>query len=143
MDLFYQTCRERGLKITPQREQIYKEICRSAKHPTADQVYRAVRRRISSITLDTVNRTLHLFVRAGLATSVESYGSARRYDPNVQPHHHLHCTECGKITDFEYPPFDRITAPAQVAGDFEVSRTRVVVSGICANCKKKQKRKVR
>ncbi len=133
-DLFCRTCRESGLRVTPQREAIYSELCRSGKHPTAEQLHTRIRRRFANISLDTVNRTLLTFAEIGLAEVVEGYGSPRRYDPDLESHHHAHCIKCGAIIDFRNVEFDRIKAPAKVRREFKVISKKVVFTGICARC---------
>ena len=127
-------CRRHGLRVTPQREAIYKELYGSRRHPTAEQMHARIQRRYSSISLDTVNRTLLTFAKIGLVDIVEGYGSPRRYDPNRGSHHHAHCIKCGAILDFESPELDKLKVPAAVRREFKVLNRRVVFSGLCAKC---------
>ncbi len=136
-ELFRQTCRANGLRVTPQREVIYAELCRSGKHPTAEQLCARIRRRFPNLSLDTVNRTLQTFAEIGLAEVVEGHGSPRRYDPNLETHHHAHCLKCGTIVDFRNAEFDQIKAPAKVRREFKVISKKVVFTGICAKCSRR------
>ena len=140
-DLFQTYCREHGLRVTPQRIAIYKALCDSGDHPNAEQVHSRVKRRFPTISLNTVNETLLTLSRIGLVDVVEGFGGPRRYDPDVATHHHVHCTNCGKILDFVNESFNHIKPPPQIARGFEITCARVVISGICPDCRKKKESK--
>jgi len=133
---FKTLCREKGLKVTPQRIAIYEEICGSDNHPTAEQVYAGVKRRFSTISLNTVNQTLLTFSQVGLVEVVEGFGSPRRYDPNLKTHHHVHCVKCGSILDVSNPQYDKLQAPQSIKREYDIITLKVILSGICSNCRK-------
>ena len=136
-EYFYSTCKEHGLKITPQREAIYLEIADSRTHPTADQLYNVIAKKFPNISYDTVNRTLNTLARIGLIDIIEGYGNPRRYDSNSKSHHHLHCVRCGKVIDFYNSEFDKLDIPKDIPKTFEIISKRVILGGICSDCKKK------
>lgn len=138
---FIARCRENGLKITPQRLAIYKELFNSKEHPSADMVYRKIVAEHPTISFDTVNRTLHTFADIGVIDSVESHSGVRRYDSDVLPHHHLHCVKCGTIFDFCDPRLDVIEVDEEITRHFSVLGKRVVISGICDSCSKEEPEK--
>lgn len=129
-------CRVGALRITPQRVAIYEELCRCREHPSAEQLHARVKIRLPNISLDTVNRTLRTFARIGLAEIVEGRGNARRYDPNLNPHHHIHCVKCGTVVDFYNAPFDNLKIPSDITRKFKITGKRVVLMGICARCRR-------
>ena len=136
LGFFRAHCRERGLRVTPQRIAVYEELCRNGSHPTAEQIYSKVRQSMPTISLNTVNETLLTFAQIGLVEVIEGFGSSRRYDPNLAAHHHIHCAECGAILDFTSESLNHIKPPAEITREFEIIRTRVVITGICAKCRK-------
>lgn len=136
---FIETCRRHQLKITPQRVAIYRELLQSAMHPSADALYQIVRKEFSNISFDTVNRTLLTFANIGVANVVEIFGGAKRFDPNTMDHHHLHCIQCGKITDFHHRHFDDLDNPEDVPGNFRILDKRIVLKGICNECSNKSR----
>lgn len=135
IDKFKDKCKHHKLKVTPQRIAIFRAIIQSSKHPTADEIFQTVREEFPNISYDTVNRTLLTFTQIGIADIVESYGGARRFDSNLEIHHHLHCIQCGKIIDFMDDDFDQIKIPQHVIEQFTVVTKRVVLGGICMACK--------
>ena len=82
LDVFIQKCRENGLKITPQRCAIYKEIYGADNHPSAEEVYQSIHVEHPNISYDTVNRTLLTFADVGLVDIVKGQKGPRRFDPN-------------------------------------------------------------
>ena len=140
-DCFRDACRRHGLKVTRQRELIYRVMRRANNHPTAEQVYDQVHKIQPSLTLDTVHRTLSSFARAGLVRIVEGFAHARRYDPVTTPHHHLHCLLCDLIVDFEEASFDRLETRARLPRGFEVLYSRVVMAGVCPECRRESDEK--
>ena len=131
---FLQICREHHLKVTPQRVAIYEELLNLDTHPTADAIYQIVKRQYPNISFDTVNRTLLTFARIGIVDTVEIFGGAKRFDPNVGNHHHVHCTQCGKILDFHSRAYDNLDVPEEIDERFQVVSKRVILKGICKEC---------
>ena len=85
-------------------------------------------------SFDTVNRTLSSFVDIGVLKIAESYNRQKRFDPNLDRHHHLSCIKCGKIVDFENKDFDRLKIPNTIKNKYRVLGKRVVIECICDRC---------
>ena len=131
---FMETCRRRGLKITPQRVAIYQALIQSDQHPSADTMFRTVQKEYPYISFDTVNRTLATFAEIGVVDVVEAFGGPKRFDPDVGDHHHLHCVACGRIIDFIHKDYNRLDVPPALSHKFKVISKRVVLKGLCENC---------
>jgi Fur family peroxide stress response transcriptional regulator len=123
-----------GLKITPQRTAIFEELLKAKDHPTADDIYKRIVKRIPNISFDTVNRTLSTFAEIGLTTVVEGYGQAKRYDPDLGAHHHFRCVRCACIVDFQNKAYDDLAVPAEIGERFTVTGKKVVLEGLCGRC---------
>jgi Fur family peroxide stress response transcriptional regulator len=132
---FERACREHSLSITPQRVAIYKELISSEEHPSAVTIFNKVREYFANISLDTVNRTLLTFQKIGLAKVVESSGDPKRFDPNLEPHHHFRCIRCGKIVDFKSKSYDGLEIPPELDDKFVVMEKIVHLEGFCDQCK--------
>jgi Fur family peroxide stress response transcriptional regulator len=137
MEIFYRRSKEYGLKITPQRTAIYQELLKAKDHPSADIIYKRIVKKIPNISFDTVNRTLLTFSKIGIINIVEGYGQPKRYDPDIDPHHHFRCTHCNKIIDFHNEDYDNIIVPQEFQKQFAVFSKKVVLEGLCDRCKKK------
>jgi Fur family peroxide stress response transcriptional regulator len=133
---FIDKCQVHNLKMTPQRMAIYRELLNSTEHPTVDAMFQTVKKEFPNISYDTVSRTLLTFAEIGIVDLVEVYGGAKRFDPNLADHHHLHCVSCGKIFDFQNHAYNKLDIPEEVRQHFRVLSSRVVLKGICEQCSK-------
>lgn len=129
-----QLCTERGFRLTHQRTEILRELTAAKDHPSAEVLYGRVKSKVPAISLDTVYRTLATFLECGLAIKVPADMDQSRFDGDVRPHHHMMCTSCGKIGDFEWPEVDTATLPDAVKEWCFVTDTQVIVRGICRDC---------
>lgn len=136
METFYRRSKENGLKITPQRSAIYQELLKAKDHPSADIIYKRLVKRIPNISFDTVNRTLLTFSRIGIAKIVEGYGQPKRYDPDIDIHHHFRCMKCNNIIDFHNKDYDNITVPEEINMQFTIINKKVVLEGLCTKCRR-------
>lgn len=129
--------REAGMKATPQRLAILQALLDVADHPSPEHVYRVVRAQMPSISLGTIYKTLDALERAGMVSQVALLNETKRYDANLDPHHHLICTECRRIVDFTDPAFDEIQPPTGLSG-FTPLELKVQILGICDGCEAKE-----
>lgn len=133
---FKEQCVKHGLKITPQRLAIFRELQAARNHPTCDDVFQNIKKEYPYISFDTVYRTLLTFSEIGMIRVVEGYGEKKRFDSNVEKHHHLRCLQCNIIIDFIEEGYDEIKVPARLKREFHVTNKRVVLEGICKKCRK-------
>jgi Fur family peroxide stress response transcriptional regulator len=138
LDPFIELCKKFHLKVTPQRCAIYKNIIKAKTHPTADQMFHIVKKEFPNISYDTVNRTLLTFAEIGLVDVIPTKEGPRRFDPDMENHHHFHCVHCGGIVDFYSDDFDNIRIPNRIQDDFVVYTKTVVLNGVCDKCRKKK-----
>lgn len=131
---FVQTCRARGMKVTHQRTEIFRELAASAEHPDAETVFQRVSERVASISRDTVYRTLSTLETEGLVRKVEPLFDSARYDANLDHHHHFVCTECGLVRDFYSQALDDLPIPKSVEALGEIASAQVQVRGTCSAC---------
>ena len=131
---FIDLCRKTGLKVTPQRIEIYRELIKTDEHPSAETLYEKVRKTYPNISFDTVNRTLLMLNDIGAASIVEGSGDVRRFDGGMEKHQHFKCVKCKRIVDFHHKPFDIIRLPANIGNKYTVLRKSVYLEGICDLC---------
>ncbi len=120
-----------GLRLTPQRIAILDYLDGNKSHPSAEDIYRAVAKKLPTMSLATVYNTLSALERRGQLLKVTIDPSKARYDPNTFPHHHLICTLCKTIADVDTRY--RLALPDT---DFEVTGSHVEFYGICPKCRK-------
>ena len=92
--------------MTHQREVILEEIKKDPSHPTADEIYERVRKRLPRISMGTVYRNLDVLSSCGLIHRLEPGLPQMRFDSIIQDHYHITCLECGKIEDAPIEPSD-------------------------------------
>ncbi|MDD3648183.1 MAG: transcriptional repressor [Candidatus Dojkabacteria bacterium] len=136
MKIIVQKLKKAKLKITPQRVAILGELTDNHDHPTADAIYQKIKHKLPNISFDTVNRTLIAFAQSGVVKIAEGKGGAKRYDPKTEPHHHFHCVKCNRIIDFTNKEYDRIKLPESITNKHQVLGQKIVLDGICQDCKK-------
>jgi Fur family peroxide stress response transcriptional regulator len=125
-----------GLKATPQRLAIYGALMKTTEHPTIEAIHQDVLSVIPALPLGTVYKTIESLEEAGLVMEVFLPGNARRYDANVEPHHHLVCTSCHRVTDFRddaLGALDALRPEVRWAG-FRPNHVKVQVHGTCSDC---------
>jgi len=123
-----------GVKFTHQRLEIFKEVASSGEHPDAETIFRRVRQRMPSVSLDTVYRTLWLLVDLGLVNTLGPPREKMRFDANLKPHHHFVCMKCGLTRDFYSPELDQLPIPDEVQTLGAMKLAQVEVKGICVRC---------
>jgi Fur family transcriptional regulator, peroxide stress response regulator len=90
-----------GLRCTPQRLAVYDHLTRADEHPTAEDVYQAVRGMLPRISLATVYKALEALVETGVAAKLPAAGgeAKARYDARRDPHYHFRCLRTGAVHD--------------------------------------------
>ncbi len=136
VDKLSEGLKDAGIRSTHQRLEICREIAAAENHPDAEAVYKEVRKRVPTISLDTVYRTLWTLRDFGLIDTLGAPRERTRFDGNTTPHHHFVCTRCGLTRDFYSDDFDRLTIPEEVAAYGTPERAQVEIKGICLNCSK-------
>ena len=127
-----QAFRERGLKVTPQRQCIFGILHENEAHPTAESVYSAAVSQMPTISLRTVYQTLNDLAEMGEIHSLDVGTGSSRFDPNLEEHQHLVCDVCGRVRDIV------VEVPATLASSafdgFVVDEVQLVLRGRCADC---------
>ncbi|MEO2068157.1 MAG: transcriptional repressor [Desulfurobacteriaceae bacterium] len=124
-----------GLKITPQRIAVYREIVSRNDHPCAEELFESLKGKIEGISLTTVYRTLASLEKAGLVVRVPTLKDKIHYDAKVEPHSHFVCVKCGKIYDVELDL--KLDTTSLEREGFSIVSYSVLYHGICKECKEK------
>lgn len=131
---FEETCQQAGLRVTPQRVEIFRALAEASDHPSAEDLHQRLTRKFPPISLDTVYRTLGTFVQHGLIHKVETAESQGRFEVNRTRHHHLICGRCKEIVDFTWEVFDAAELPDALADWGLIEKRNAVVYGVCRKC---------
>jgi Fur family ferric uptake transcriptional regulator len=122
--------------MTRQRQVILEELRKVSSHPTADEVYEMVRRRLPRVSLGTVYRNLEMLSERGMIQRLDVGGTRRRYDGNVGDHYHVRCVSCGRVEDVSVEPAAGVENAVRGVSDYEILGHRLEFIGLCPQCKK-------
>jgi Fe2+ or Zn2+ uptake regulation protein len=126
-----------GLKLTPQRIAIVRELADDLSHPTAQALFERLRPAFPTMSFATVYSTLDVLVDHGLTGALAADHGSRgvRFDPNVEPHHHAICDACGSVIDIPLDALEGTPAPRLLQGSrFRVLREERTYRGLCDRC---------
>jgi Fe2+ or Zn2+ uptake regulation protein len=126
--------RERGMRVTPQRIVIHRELCGHSQHMTAEQVLARVSDVLPGTSLPTVYSTLELLETLGLVRRVGTGNGALVFDSRVEPHAHTVCRRCGAMADLEGTAAPEDALKRAGATGFVPDHAQLVVWGLCSAC---------
>lgn len=125
-----------GYRLTPQRMMILEAIADSGGHVSAEEILETVREAYPYLDISTVYRTLDLLKTLHLASETDLGRGHAQYELLSKGlHHHLICTECGKILDVENSFLDPLRQSIDEAYDFHAEIEHLAIFGICSKCK--------
>ncbi len=128
-----QLFRDSGLRVTPQRQCIFRILHDNGSHPTAHSVFQSACEEMPTISLRTVYQTLNELVALGEVQQFDVGTGAARFDTATGAHHHLVCTRCGAIRDVRCDLAGLRLSACQHQG-FTISGAEVIIRGLCAKC---------
>ncbi len=134
MEDFISKFRGLGFKLTPQRIAILTFLDGNTGHPTAEEIFAAVRQEYPTVSFATVYNTLQALSDRGQLTEVTIDPERKHFDPNTDPHHHAMCSECEKIVDVFVDYSETLSLPDTVSGEFNVTGNHVEFYGVCGDC---------
>lgn len=125
---------ERGAHLTRQRAAVFDYLTGVEHHPTAEEVYLAVKGKLPKISLATVYKNLEALVACGAASKLTYGDGAARYDIRTDHHYHTRCLECGKVSDLDAAEGEELLKHLKPAGGFRVKDYRLELLGYCREC---------
>jgi len=125
-------------RMTNQRQVILEEIQKVNTHPTADEVYETVRKRLPRISLGTVYRNLEVLSACGLIQKIGPLSSQMRFDGITKNHYHLRCIYCGSIEDAPIDATENLENTIREKSDYSIIGHKLEFIGICPQCRKNE-----
>jgi Fur family peroxide stress response transcriptional regulator len=132
--------KEIGLKVTPQRQGILKLLDGNRTHPSAESLYREIRKEYPRISFATVYKTLSKLAEAGKIQQLDIDPDKKRFDPCVVPHHHFYCKSCGRVFDLEQDSsllMDLHPLKLKSVDGHKVEGVQLNFKGVCKDCRRK------
>ena len=132
-----QLMRERGFRVTPQRQLILDAVCAGGGHTTPGEVYGRVQATAPAISRATVYRTLDFLCELRLVVAADIGGGHWVYEmAGETPHHHLVCRQCDKVTQIEHRALADFYAAIEREHDFTIDMDHAALFGLCADCRR-------
>lgn len=124
--------KDNALKVTSQRLEIMNYLDTHKTHPTADEIFSALKKMNPSLSRTTVYNSLEVLKKQGIIQTLTITGSQYRYDFETNMHHHFLCRQCKKIIDIdiECPNIDKV-----IQGGHKVEEVHGYFKGICRDCR--------
>lgn len=123
-----------GFKLTPQRIAILDYLEGNKDHPSVDDIYKAVSKKFTTMSVATVYTTLAALKEKGTVLELTVDPDKKRYDPTTENHNHLICISCKRIVDI--PGEHQLDLSEIAKQNFTVIKSHVEVHGLCPECKK-------
>jgi Fur family ferric uptake transcriptional regulator len=125
-----------GYRLTPQRMMILEAIADSDGHISAEEIHEKVRAAYPYLDISTVYRTLDLLKTLHLVSETDMGRGHAQYELLTKGlHHHLICSECGRILDVENSFLDPLRRSIEEKYDFHAEIEHLAIFGICGDCK--------
>jgi Fur family ferric uptake transcriptional regulator len=122
------------VRMTRQRKVILEELKRSMAHPSAEEVYDLVRKRLPRISLGTVYRNLEKLSELGEISKLTFGGAINRFDPDPEEHYHIRCSLCDRVEDAPMAQLERIEEHLSRKTEFKIIGHRLEFYGLCPEC---------
>ena len=122
-----------NLRMTRQRKVILEELRKVKTHPSADELYEMVRKRLPRISLGTVYRNLEILSESGDIQKLEPGWALKRFDGDPSEHCHIRCVRCDRIADAPTPDL-KVDLKGINPADFEIIGHRLEFLGLCPEC---------
>lgn len=130
----------RRYKRSRQREQIYKLLQNTDKHPTANWIYDKLKPKFPNLSMGTVYRNINILLDQELIQKIEAGSSFDRYDANTESHYHFLCRKCEAVDDIPVEIFETLNKEVTQSTGYKVENHRLDFYGICPECAQQEKR---
>ena len=124
------------MNYSRQRERIWEMVTATDRHPTAEEIYRALKPDNPALSLATVYRNLRQLEESGRLLRLTMPDGSDRFDGRTEPHEHLICDVCHRVTDLKLRFSPSLLEQARGQSPFAVTGCRLELRGICPACAK-------
>jgi Fur family ferric uptake transcriptional regulator len=127
--------RQRGLRMTPQRQLILDAVVSMRGHVSVEQVYQTVIRQFPDVNITTVYRTLEVLEDLGVVRHTHFHDGVAQYERTDEPpHHHMVCTRCGADFELDLHLLEPLGKELRKQYGFQADLTHTAIVGLCRTC---------
>lgn len=123
-----------NLRMTQQRMVILEELRSVNTHPSADEIYAMVRKRLPRVSLGTIYRNLEILSASGEIQRLDSGSSLKRFDGRADRHYHIRCERCDRLADIFFDVGSNLDLRAGDCTDFSIVGHKLEFVGVCPDC---------
>ncbi|RUM88001.1 MAG: transcriptional repressor [Thermodesulfatator sp.] len=137
LEIFREFLKKKGMRYTPEREIIIKEIFAIHDHFDVDSLYISMRKKDARVSKASIYRLMPLLIEAGLVEEVFFDGGQMYYEHIYGHDHHCHlrCVKCKKIQEFSDSRIREIEQTLAQRFDYRIIRHKLEVMGLCSECR--------
>jgi Fur family peroxide stress response transcriptional regulator len=128
--------RNKGFRVTPQRVAIVEYVMNTDSHPSAEEIYKLIKKKYPMVSLATVYKTLELLTEMGVVLEL-SFVDGARYDANIAKHVNVVCMNCGRIEDIGDESLAELESRIAKRSRYKINSARYELYGYCGECKSK------
>jgi len=128
--------KNKGIRVTPQRLEVFTLLRGKNKHLTVGEICGKIKKRFPALSVATVYAILDLFKQKRLVSEVRIQPDCACFETNIELHHHFFCRKCKKIIDLDMPSCQALRW-RRVQGH-EIEELAGYIYGICRECGRKQ-----
>ena len=130
--------RQRGYRITPQREHVVDILAHAGRHMSAEEIYAQLQERTRVSNISTVYRTLDVLWEEGFACRNDLSEGKIVYTTHMHgPHIHLVCRQCDQVIEAEPKVLSSLGDTLQTEYGFHADLQHLSIFGLCASCESK------
>jgi Fur family peroxide stress response transcriptional regulator len=118
-----------GLRMTRQRQEIYRILIERRDHPTANEVFMRAKDGLPNLSLATVYNCLEALVQHGIIRKVNFERESSRYCPNLTGHGHFHDAATGVIHDVDFKPGANLTDVLELPPGAVIEEVEITLRG--------------
>ncbi len=127
---------ERGLRKTPERFAILREIYTLGGHLDAEDLFMHMKKQNYRVSRATVYNTLELLVEVDLVKKQQFGNNITLFEKSLgfKQHDHLICTQCGQVQEFCDPRIQQTKSMVEEFIDFKITHHSLNLYGLCKAC---------
>jgi len=132
-----QELRQRGFRMTPQRQTILQILHDANAHLSPVDIFTKASQSIPGLTEATVYRTLEFLAQNGMIHSTQNESGHLVYEISGHEHHHLVCRACNINIEIEYSVLQKLYEQLEAETGFRLDTSHVTFFGLCPDCQNK------
>lgn len=122
------------MRYSKQRELIMEAVFKNKVHPTAEYVYKLLKKEHPELSLGTVYRNLNYLAENNMLKKINVPGGSDRFDGTLARHQHLICRKCGRVLDVDISELPSVKNKIKKSIEFDIDIDTLVLEGVCGEC---------